>query len=519
MRMLEQEQSPNVQPEQKGSSHHHHREQFKRFLWTGSEAGVYQASGDAAALDFGPSKNSGLVKTMQALGGEAVDVILSTPQARPEAAFFALAVAASPRFATREVNAGALAALPLVARKAHHITAFTDAAAKTRGWGRGLRSAVSNWYAAQPANLLVSQILRRPSRNLKTHRSLLRLAHPKANTAEQNALYQWISEGSLGHLGTPDIRSASLRQAEGFERARDASSAGELVQIIEDYRLGPAHVPLRWHGQRAVWEAMFDHLSYRQLLRHLPAMTASGLLTRQSEFGALAVARIADRGRIRAASVHPLRIAEAMKYYRGQGKGVVESVFDALDEALHLAAAETAASSVEAGSRILVAVDGTASMQGATVCGMAQVPAALAAGAMLLGFPVHPQLPAVVFHREVAREIEPVRNRRLPDILNQVRCTPSRSDASAPVEYAIRNRLKVDAFVILTDRQSSTVGLAQSLLRYREASGCADAKVVLVQMASRDVPGWQPAPGAIAFAGLDAHAPVSLHAFLRDNGN
>ncbi len=490
--------------------------QFKRFLLTGCESGVYRAG----AIELAPEQTLGLRRFVAERGPGAVDFILDQTGSRPEAVFFALAVAASPRFASHETNSRALAALPLVARKAQDLAAFATHVAKTRGWGRGLRNAVADWYANQPVNALAAQILRHPAKNAKQHRAILRLAHPKASNLAQNALYQWISDGKLGHLATPEVRSNELRLVDGFERARKASSLAELATCIEDYRLAPAHIPARWRTSAAAWEAMFDHLSYRQLLRYLPLMTASGLLGRHSEYAALAVARLADRGRIRTSGIDPLRIVEAMKQYRNQHHAV-ESIFDALDEALHLAADCQPA----IGRRVLVAVDGTGSMQGAPVCGMPHVPAALAGATLALSIAKaavaagRQNLAGVLaFHRDAVREIEfstSGRRTRLADVLNQIRATPSRSDAALPVEYAIRERLKVESFVIVTDRMQGP-GPLDALQRYREATGI-DAHLALINLSGREVPGWNGHDNAIAIAGLDAHAPVSLREFLRES--
>lgn len=483
---------------------------MRRFLLTGSELGVYKAAGTRALRI---EDNAAFLHELQAMGPAVVDEILQ-PGNNVDAALFALAAASSPRFSSKETNARALAALPLVAAKARDLAVFAKYAATMRGWGRGLRTAISNWYEHQPVDTLLSQILKRPGKHLREHRAILRRAHPKAGTLAQNAMYQWISDGSLGHLATAELRQSALRQAHGYELAGQAESLAAVLRIIEDYRLKPALIPAKWKSSPAVWEALIDHLSYRQLLRHLGALTQTGLLARGSEYSALAVARLADRRRIAAAGVHPLRIAAAMRRYRLAGHAV-ESIFDALEEALHLAA-EYATPRIY-GKRLLVAIDGTGSMQGATVTGMPETPAALAAVAVAFSLArACDRTEVVAFEREV-RPLDFGRGIRVAEALNMVGARPSRSDVTAPLREAAWNRTRFDAVVVVTDRLPRNSGLIGAWKMYRESTGV-DAKLALLQLSSRDVSGWDAAePGAIAFAGLDHHQSTqTLHRFLSE---
>ena len=486
----------------------------RRFLLTGSETGVYKAgSGGALRVENNPA----FLQELQSFGPPVVDQILQ-PGNNAGAALFALAAASSPRYATKETNARALAALPLVAAKARDLAVFAAYAGAMRGWGRGLRTAISNWYEQQPAEALVSQILKRPGKHLRDHRAILRRAHPKAEALAQNALYQWISDGELGHLATPEVRETVLRRAHGYELVSKAESLAAVLRLIEDYKLKPAMIPARWKTSPAVWEALIDHLSYRQLLRYLGALTQTGLLARGSEYSALAVARLADRRRVAAAGVHPLRIASAMRRYRLAGHAV-ESIFDALEEALHLAA-EYATPRIY-GKRLLVAIDGTGSMQGASVTGMPEVPAALAAVTLALSLARACDRTEVVAFEQEVRPVDFGPGIRIAEALNRVGAKPSRGDVTAPLREAAWNRSRFDAVVIVTDRLSRKSGLAEAWKMYRESTGV-PAKLALVQLSSRDLSG-RDAGGtdnsldAIAFAGLDHHQSAqTLHRFLSD---
>ena len=483
---------------------------LQHFLLTGCDSGVYRA----AAYEPSAQRASTVVCAITTCGPEFVDQLLGFRKARPEAALFALALAASPRFAAPETVSRALAALPIVAAKAQDLAAFAAFIEPLRGSGRGLRSAIANWYTSQPVASLAAQILKSPSRNLRRHRALLRRAHPKAEELSQNALFQWIAEGRLGHLATPTVLAGDLRLVEGFTLIHAANSEKQAIHCIEDYRLQPSHVPARWKKSAAVWEALYDQLSYRQLLRFLPVMTSVGLLRRESEYTALAVARIADRKRLQTSAVHPLRIVQAMKQYRAMAPRPVESVFDALDEAFHLSLGNQPA----IGKRIVAAVDASGSMQGAPVAGIPHVPAALAAAALVLSLARAEDRACVplAYHRQARPLLRFGRTARLADALNEVRATPSRSDAASVIRYAIDNRIATDAFVLVTDRlNGDAAALSAELSRYRERMGI-DVRLVLINLAGGETRLPPVQPQTLAISGLDTHqAALSIHGFLQ----
>src|SRR5882762_7428002 len=84
-------------------------------------------------------------------------------------------------------------------RTARELIEFVRIETAGRGWGRGLRTAVSEWYMRQPLARLAVEVLP----DLGIHRQIIRRAHPKPRTLAQNAFFQWVTTGELGHLSTP----------------------------------------------------------------------------------------------------------------------------------------------------------------------------------------------------------------------------------------------------------------------------------------------------------------------------
>jgi 60 kDa SS-A/Ro ribonucleoprotein len=307
-----------------------------RFLMLGSEDGTYYVQprtltveNATAVLECLKSDGLRVVRTM-----DEISIAGRAPKNAP--ALFVLALAASPNFADAETVAAALHALPKVARAGTDLCIFAGFVENLRGWGRGLRSAIAEWYLNKPVYELAYQMLAYPPSHGWSHRDLLRLSHPKAATPAQNALFQWAVDGELGHLASPELLSGDLRQIHAFEQARKSSNENEIVNLIEENRLTHELIPSEWKNSAQVWEALLPSMPYADLVRHLGKLTAVGLIQPQSPATALVVARLIDRKRIRNSRIHPITLLDAQLYYKHQ-PAAVASIINALEEAFHLA--------------------------------------------------------------------------------------------------------------------------------------------------------------------------------------
>jgi len=289
-----------------------HNTDWKRlhqFLILGSETSFYLAGEARSGFDESPSLTSGLREDGQRVVALIQDVARANRAPYAEPALFALATAASPRRAAPDVNSAALAAMPVVVRKASDLCSFVAFARRGRGWGRGLRTAIARWYLEQPVGELACGIMRVREQNGWAHRDLLRMAHPKPTNPLQNALFQWAVEGELGHLAPSNIANTELRPVYAHERAREAADEREVLQLIEHYRMTDETMPAEWKKSGAVWEALLEYMPYPSVLRNLDIMAEAGLFSVESPATALAVARLLDRRRIQESRINPVAIA------------------------------------------------------------------------------------------------------------------------------------------------------------------------------------------------------------------
>jgi 60 kDa SS-A/Ro ribonucleoprotein len=91
------------------------------------------------------------------------------------------------------------------------------------------------------------------------------------------------------------------------------------------------------------------------------------------------------------------------------------------------------------------------------------------------------------------------------------------TDCSAPIQYAIKNRIEADVFVIYTDSETwyGSQHPAQAIAEYRRKMGI-QAKLVVVAMASNRMTIADPNDaGMLNVVGFDASVPGVIADFVR----
>lgn len=493
-------------------------ERVRRFLVLGTDGGTYYTT--AADLTRG---NADAVIALaetdhRALVDTVVDV--STRGAAPKAnpALFALAVAAAT--GTPDEKAYALAQLPRVARTGTHLFLFARYVEQFRGWGRGLRRAVADWYTTRDADRVAFQAVKYRQREGWSHRDLLRLAHPVALDPALRAAFDWVTHGTVGD-DTP-------RLIEGFLKAQEPGA--DVPALVREHRLSWEMLPDDALADTAVWDALLDvGVPQTALIRQLPRLTRLGMLPPMGGRTSEVCAQLTDVDRLRSARVHPVNVLVAQRTYaagqgaRGQATWTPNrKVADALDAAFY-----AAFGAVEpAGKRTMLGVDVSGSMT-APIAGMPLSCREASAALALVQLATEPDAAAYGFtagqRQGWSREAEftplPISPRqRLDDAIRAVSNLPfGGTDCSLPMRHALDNGLEVDTFVVYTD--SETYAGAehphQALNRYREDTGIA-AKLIVVGMTSTSFSIADPSDaGMLDVAGFDSAVPALISEFSR----
>ncbi len=513
-----------------------------RFLVLGCEGGTYYVKERALSCDAAQASLSCIKEDGARAVARIAQISEAGRAAKNDPALFALAMAA--KLGDESTRAAAYRALPRVARIGTHLFHFAEYAKALGGLGgNGCKRAIARWYLSKEPARLAYQAVKYQQRDGWTHRDLLRLAHPRADSAAHQAVLGWVVKGWVGELGEVDGVDQAMRLVWAFERARCTTSVNEMVRLISDHGLPHECVPTEMKRHARVWEALLERMPVGAMIRNLNKMTAVGLLTNTSAATTKIRETLADLERLRRARLHPMAVLVALRTYAG-GRGMrgrlswspVARVVDALDGAFYLAFG-----AVEpAGKRVCLALDVSGSMC-ARVSGAPALSCREASAAMALVTaavePSHELVaftsgsvsrrgrkdvvgPSVSFDARGYGGITPLRispRQRLDDVLALTTGLPfGGTDCALPMRWAQKRKLPVDAFVIYTDNESwaGEVHVDQALNDYRQAMGI-PARLVAVAMSADRYSVANPADaGQMDVVGFDTAAPRIIRDFL-----
>jgi 60 kDa SS-A/Ro ribonucleoprotein len=489
---------------------------LRRFLILGSEGGSYYAGERELTRENAEAVARCLATDGPRAVAEIVTVSVAGRAPKNEPALFALALAAT--VDSIETRRAALRALPQVARTGTHLLHFAAYAEALRGWGRGLRRAVGAWFLEQPTERLALQAIKYRQRDGWALRDLLRLAHPRAEDEQRNALLGWIARG-WPEVGAEPHPDPVLQRLWAFERLQVASSAAEAARLIAEYDLPREAVPTQHLSSPEVWAALLQRMPLEALVRNLATMTRVGLLAPLSEAAATVAGRLRDGGGIRRARLHPIKVLAALlTYAAGQGQrssatwAPVPAVVDALNDAFELAFG-----AVEpAGTRHLLALDVSGSMACGTIAGVPGLTPRVGAAAMsLVTLRTEPSVHTLAFSHKLV-PLKLTARQRLDDVVKLTSGLPfGGTDCALPMLWALEQRVAVDTFVVYTDSETwfGNVHPAEALRRYRERMGIA-AKLIVVGMLANRFSIADPADGGMLdVVGFDTAAPQVMRDF------
>lgn len=487
---------------------------LRRFLMLGVDGGTYYA----LPLNLARENTEVVTRMAQEDPETLVSTIVEVSQTgaapKQNPTLFSLALAAS----YPESSGLALEALPKVARTGTHLFLFAAYVEQFRGWGRGLRRAVSSWYTSRDAEALAYQVVKYRQREGWSHRDLLRLAHPETTVPELKDIFDWIVRGAIGER-TPAL-------IEGFVRAQEATDSATWVSLIREHSLTWEMLPDAALGEADVWDALLDvGIPQTALLRQLPRLTRLGMLPDMGGRTQKVTSQLTDADRLRAGRVHPINVLIAQRTYassksaRGAGEWTPsQQVIDALDAAFYNAFGAVQPS----GKRTLLAVDVSGSM-GMPISGMPITAREASAALALVQLATEPSISAFAFSSPHWRELglKPLAispRKRLDDALHVIDSMPfGGTDCALPIQHATEQGLEVDTFVIYTDNETWTGAIHphQALKEYRRKSGIA-AKLIVVGMTATAFSIADPTdPGMLDVVGFDAAVPSLIAEFAR----
>ena len=490
-----------------------------RFLILGTDGGTFYVGERKLTIDNAQAVLDCLAEDGLKTVDRIVEISTNGRAAKNDPALFALAIAAADsNEATRKA---ALAALPKVARIGTHLFHFMHFVEGFRGWGRGLRRAVGNWYVDRPAQSLAYQAIKYQQRDGWSHRDALRLAHPTAPTDAHNRVFNWVTQGWDAVPLEPLSEDGAHQLLWAFEMAKRAESKQEIIQLISEYGLPREAVPTEWLREAAVWEALLPKMGLTAVIRNLGRMTNIGLLAPNSVGVNEIERRITDPEALRRARIHPSAVLAAMLTYK-QGHGMRGKLawtpntrlVDALDASFYATFGNVEATN----KRVMLALDVSGSMSMGQIAGVPGLSPRVGSAAMaLITAATEKQHMFTAFSSKmVPLSISP--RQRLDDAIKAVSGLPfGGTDCAQPMIYALKNRIPVDAFVVYTDSETwhGKIHPAQALQEYRQKTGIA-AKLIVVGMVSNGFSIADPRDGGMLdVVGFDTAVPNLMAGFIR----
>lgn len=323
---------------------------LNRFLILGSEGGSYYASEQKLTKENAQC----VMQCIKEDGPRTVAIITAISQSgrapKNDPAIFALAMASAlGDELTRRV---AYNALSTVCRIGTHLFHFAQYREMFAGWSAGLRRAVGRWYTEKDLDALAYQVIKYRQRDGWTHRDLLRLAHPKAKSDEQNLLLRYITEIPTITQEDRDntVPNEVLPQiVHGYEAAqRTDTDAEKAAELVREYGLPREALKTEHLRDPHVWEAMLYEggkygMPITALIRNLATMTRVGLLAPNSDATRKVIEMVTAENLLKHARVHPIAVLAALKTYeagyspRGKAEwSPVPQIVDALDDAFYM---------------------------------------------------------------------------------------------------------------------------------------------------------------------------------------
>jgi 60 kDa SS-A/Ro ribonucleoprotein len=489
-----------------------------RFLVLGVDGGTYYVSEHSLAKDnaeflisaFG--ENPDLVATL-------VDVSVNGRAPRQNPTLFALAVA-SASF-NMETRRRAYAAIPQICRTATMLFIFTGYVEQFRGWSRGLRTAIANWYLTPSVDQVAFQAVKYRQREGWTHRDLLRLSHPKTADENRKNLFNYITHG------VPDDATLPLPEIiQGYLQAQSVNSDVGWVNLIKTFNLTWEMLPDAALNSPKVWEAMLPHMGLTAMIRNLGRFSKLDMTKMFSPLLAEMEAKLTPEA-LKQSRVHPFTLLNAlMTYQSGHGfrGNMTWSVNPKIVEMLEGAFYISFGNVTPTNKRTLIAMDVSGSMQSPILNSAMSCREASAALAMLT-VRTEPSYGVIGFTSTDylgSTNITPLafinKMASLNDVVFQIsRLQFGGTDCSLPMIWAEKNKIDVETFIVLTDNETNAgkIKPPQALESYRQAAGH-DAKLCVVGMTATEFSIADPQDrGMLDCVGFDSATPELISNFSR----
>lgn len=365
--------------------------------------------------------------------------------------------------------------VPSVCRTGTHVFNFCEMVTSMRGWSRGLRNAVNQFYTLPNWDNFVYQTLKYRQRDGWSVKDVFRCTHPdfgsnfqNGTSVQKNALANYIVNNDRDTLAFDNLvqncayggESKGSKQVLAYlemlswkQEDKSNKQMKQLIKLIEYANLTHEFIPTWYKNEAQVQEALLQNMPVGATIRNLAAYTASGLLGPFGSASKLVVDRITNPEILKKAGIHPLQVFTTSRIYN-QGKGELGSlvwgpnskISSALEDCFNL----SFSSAPVVGKNFMLSVDVSGSMsfpfqnKPFTYCEIAAVIA-------LTMVKREPNTYAVCFSNTL-HDLNLTDKDTLQTATSKARqYNCGSTNAGLPIEKAIKEKLPVDVFLHITD--------------------------------------------------------------------
>jgi len=497
-----------------------------RFLILGSEKNTYYSSAKELTIDNARNILKLLKEDGKRVVDRVVEISYSGRAPKNDPAIFVLALASAAEDA--DTRSYALEMMPLVVRTGTHLFQFINYCDKLRGWGRALRNSISRWYIDKDLSQLVYQLIKYKSRCGWSHRDVLKKAHPKPKSPQQDFLFGSITRGlddnGLDLILDENLTRYYIASILGTKFNSDnPADVNTVAKLIVQYDLPREVIPTRMLNYPIIWEALLETgMPYTAMLRNLGKMSSVGVTRELSETTKKIVDTLTNTTIIQRARVHPINILAAKVVY-SQGAGyrgsntwsVNQQICDALETAFY----ESFKYLEPTGKRYMIAIDVSSSMVYENVPGLDFLTADVVSAAMAMAYIKKEDYVTTVAFSHKLIPVHLSKHMSIDSVINELKAIHfGATDCALPMLYAIDNNIPIDVFVIWTDNETwyGDVDPHIALKRYREKMGI-NAKLVVCGVTATNFTIADPNdPGMLDVVGFDSAVPMLIDQFSKE---
>jgi 60 kDa SS-A/Ro ribonucleoprotein len=509
-------------------------EQLRRWCILGSTGGTYYISEKKLTKDNAQNILD-LFKHTES-GKAAVDEIVKISDEgrapKNDPALFAMALASSCE--NEHVRSYALSQLPKVARIGTFLFTYITYVDQLRGWGRGLRSAITAWYNEKDAKQLAFQVCKYPQRRVEnelpwSHRDLLRKIHLTPKSEEVNTILRYVVKGREGFTATQFdklAKSDELKYIWAHETAKASKDEDEIVSLIKGHGLVRESIPNTMFTKK-VWKALLDGMPMTAMIRNIRNMTKAEVLAPLSTETKYVCETLRDEEKLHKARIHPLNVLAALIAYDptyggygyyGSNPSASYSPILAIVSALEDAFYKSFKNVEPTNQNLLLAVDVSGSMTSPMPSGIPGMSCNMGAAAMAMVIArTEPNHHIVGFSHEIV-DLGITSKDSLKDAMIKSQMDFGATDCALAAQYATEKRLDVDAFIVFSDMETffGNEHPYQSLKKYRSVMNKPNAKGVAVGMVSTNSTiSDSKDKNSLSVIGFDTSCPQIISDFIR----